>query len=69
MKLNNPLKVRQMYAEKMKWLTIEEIAVGLDMSTRTVSKALNGKPMRPATVRRFAIPLGVEATEIATFMN
>ena len=69
MKLNNPSKVRQMLAEKMKWLTIEEISVGLDMSTRTVSKALSGKPMRPATVKRFSTQLGVDPTDIATFMS
>lgn len=69
MKLNNPAQVRQLLAEKCGWLTIEEIAVGLDMSTRTVSKALNGKPMRPETVKRFAEPIGEKPTSIATFMN
>lgn len=69
MKISNPKKVRQLYAEKMKWLTVEEIAAGLKMSTRTVSKAFNGGALRPATVKRFSGPLGMDPTEIATFMN
>jgi hypothetical protein len=69
MRLTNPTKLRQMYAERMRWFTIEEIAEGLQMSTRTVSKALNGAPLRPHTVKRFAEPIGQRETEIASFMN
>jgi hypothetical protein len=69
MRLNNPIQVRQLFAQKCGWLTVEEIATGMEMTTRTISKALNGKPMRPATVKRFAVKLEKGVTEIATFLN
>lgn len=69
MKLINPKKVRQMFAEKRNWLTINEIAAGAAVSNKTVSNALMGQPMYPKTVKRFAELLEVEATEIATFIT
>lgn len=69
MKLKNPSELRQLYAEKLEWFTLEEIATGLKMSTRTVSKALSGRPLRPNTVTRFAKPIGKKETEIASFVN
>ena len=67
MKLKNPLKFRQMYAEELKSLTIQEISNKSNVSVRTVWKVLRGEPMRPQTARKLATPLGVEATEIAIF--
>jgi hypothetical protein len=69
MKLVNPTQVRQLFAAKKGWLTIEEIAAGLKMSTRTVSKAFSGRPLRANTVRRFAEPLEEKPTNIASFLN
>ena len=69
MKLTDPNKLRQLYAEKQQWYTIEEIAKGLEMSTQTISNAFRGQAMRPKTVRKFAEPLRIPATEIATFIN
>jgi hypothetical protein len=67
MQLKNPDEVRQMLAERMGWLTIEEVADGLDVSWNTVSTALRGMPMRVGTVRKMAEAAGVQPTDIATF--
>ncbi len=69
MKLMSPDQVRQLYAVKKQWFTIEEISEGMGMSTQTISKALRGLPMRPATVRKVADTLEVPVTEIATFLK
>lgn len=69
MRLKQPTEVRQLFAERKGWLTIEEIAIGLGKSTRTISKAFRGKPLRQETVREFAAMLEVRETEIATFVN
>lgn len=69
MKLKDPKQLRQMYAERCKWYTIDDIAKGVDVSNKTVSKALLGQPMYPATVKKFAERLGVEVTDIASFIN
>jgi cyanate lyase len=68
MRLKEPTQVRQLFAERKNWLTIEEIATGMGKSTRTISKAFRGKPLRPETVREFAGMLDVKETEIATFI-
>jgi transcriptional regulator with XRE-family HTH domain len=69
MQLKNPDEVRQMLAERKGWYTMEEIAEGIDVSMNTISTALRGMPMRIGTVRKIADPLGVQPTEIATFVK
>ena len=69
MKLMSPDQVRQLYAVKKQWFTIEEISKGMGMSTQTISKALRGLPMRPKTVKEIAGSLDVPVTEIATFLK
>lgn len=69
MRLKQPTEVRQLFAERKRWLTIEEIADGMGKSTRTISKAFRGGPLRQETVREFAAALGVQESEIATFVH
>lgn len=69
MKLNDPKRIRQDFAEKQGWLTIEEISIGLAVSNKTVSDALAGKPLRPNTVRKIAQAIEKEPGKIATFVN
>ena len=69
MKLKEPRQVSQMFAERKGWLTIQEIADGMEKSTRTISKAFRGQPLRVETVREFASVLSVRETDIATFVN
>lgn len=69
MRLINPELVRQLFAEKKKWMTVEQIADGLGVSTKTIGNALSGKSLRPATAVKLAAPLGLDATDIATFLS
>ena len=61
--------IRQMFAEKKEWMTIDEIAKGMKMSTRTIRKALSGMKMRPHTIKLFADALGEKPTAIADFLT
>jgi len=65
--LSNPQDIRVQLAEQREWLTIDEIAKGLNAGARTIQKALEGKPVRPRTVRKIAQALNRRPTEIATF--
>jgi hypothetical protein len=69
MKIRDPQRLRQMYAEKHQWYTLDEICFGLKMSKHTVCNAFNGRTIRPTTVKRFAEKLQVSATDIATFIG
>lgn len=69
MKLKQPSQVRTLFAEKKKWLTIGEIADGLDMHRNTVSKFLKGQKIDVATARDIAEAIGVDVMSIAEFVN
>lgn len=69
MKLKNPREIRQLYATELNWLTLSEIATGTDVAITTVSNALDGKPVRPSTVKALALALGKKPTDIAEFVN
>lgn len=69
MKLKQPGQIRTLFAEKKKWLTIGEIADGLDMHRNTVSKFLKGQPIDVATARSIAEAVGVDVMSIAEFVN
>lgn len=69
MRLKEPKQVRALLAEKKQWLTIGEIADGLEMHRNTVSKFLKGQPIDVATARDIAKAIGVDVMSIAEFVN
>ena len=69
MKIRNGLKLREMFASKKEWWTIQEVADGLGVSTRTVHKLFNEKNINHATAIKAAQTLGVETLDIAEFVN
>lgn len=69
MKLINPMEIRKLYADKCNWLTLTEISNGTNVAIGSVSNALNGKPVRPSTIKALAAPLEKRPTEIAEFVN
>lgn len=69
MKLINPQEIRSLYAVEHNWLTAREIAKGTNVALGSVSNALNGKPVRPATIKKLAAPLNRKPTEIAKFIE
>lgn len=62
-----PMKWRIIFAKKG-WLTNREIANGLKLHVNTISRALTGKSIDAATVRRVAEAIGKEPLEIAEFV-
>lgn len=69
MRLKQPDEVRTLLAQKKQWLTVGEIAKGLDMHRNTVSKFLKGQSMDAATARSIAEAAGVDVMSIAEFVN
>lgn len=69
MKLKNPMEVRQLYADELNWLTLTEISKGTNVAIGSISNALNGKPVRPSTIKALAAALNKRPTEIAEFVN
>lgn len=69
MKMKQPKQVRALFAERKKWLTIDEIASGLSMHRNTVSKIVNGKSINPDTARTVAGALDEDVMNIAEFVN
>ena len=67
MKLNDTKGIRQLFAERKGWFTVDEIAGGMQMSTRTISKALSGGKLRPNTVRLLADAIQEKPTDIAHY--
>jgi len=65
--LSQPQEVRQKFAEQLELLTIQDIADHLQSGHRTIKAALDGAPVRAATVRKIAKALQVKATDIARF--
>lgn len=68
LKLKRPTTIRDRLGKKG-WLTIAELAAGLNMSTRTIARALRGEPVRAKTIRTIAQTLGEGVADIATFVN
>lgn len=68
MKLRQPEEIKEKLAVVCGWLTITEMAAGLDTSTNTIGRALRGLPVRAGTIRKVATALKEEPTEIATFV-
>lgn len=67
MVIKNPLQLRKQFA-LAGVPTQELIAEAVPLSTRTVSKMLNGHAVRFSTVNKVARYLDVEITEIAEFV-
>jgi predicted ArsR family transcriptional regulator len=65
MKLKEPIAIREALLNKHGWATITDIAVALDMSTNTISRALRGLPVRLVTVLALSRAMNVRATDIA----
>lgn len=66
----DPDFIREQMAQKKRWLTMNEISDGLNISRKTIRKALNGEPVAAATVRSVADAIGVEnVLEIAEFVR
>jgi predicted transcriptional regulator len=68
MKLKQPEMIKEKLAAHG-WLTITEMAAGLKTSTNTISRALQGLPVRAGTIRKVAAVLKEEPTTIATFVG
>lgn len=64
MKIKDPLKVRQMMADKGA-IKYRDVASTLEMSSRTVSKILGGKTISYVTAHKVAEFLGTEVADIA----
>lgn len=69
MKLRQPEEIKEQLAVECGWLTITEMAAGLNTSTNTIGRALRGLPVRAATIRKVATVLQKEPTDIATLVN
>lgn len=67
--LSQPQEVRQKFAEQLELLTIQDIADYLQSGHRTIKAALDGSPVRAATIKKIAKALQVKATDIAQFTN
>jgi hypothetical protein len=69
MKLKNPTKIRQQFAEQKGWLTLVEIAAGTGTDRKTVFKGFKGQKIRSDAIRKWADALEVNAGEIAPFVE
>jgi len=69
MKLKQPKQVRTLLAKKKQWLTIGEIAIGLNLHRNTISKSLKGQPIDAATARSIAEAIDEDVMSIAEFVN
>lgn len=67
MKLKQPLSVKEKLLKQHQAATYREMAAALGMSNHTIAKLFAGDSVRPSTIRRVALELGVEISEIATF--
>jgi hypothetical protein len=67
MKLNDTKGLRQLFAERKGWFTVDEISTGMGMSTRTISKAFGGGKLRPNTVKLLADAIQEKPTDIAHY--
>lgn len=69
MRMKQPKRVRTLLAQRKRWMTIEEIAGGLEMHRNTVRKLLKGKNIDPATALKVADAVGEDVMEIAEFVE
>lgn len=69
MKIKQPKHVRTLLAQRKQWLTIDEIAAGLNMHRNTVSKFLNGKSIDVSTARAVASAVDEDVMSIAEFIS
>lgn len=69
MKMKEPKQVRTLFAQRHRWMTIEEIAGGLKMHRNTVRKFLKGGSIDPATAVKVADAVGEDVMNIAEFVN
>ena len=69
MRMKKPAQVRTLFAQRKRWLTIEDIAGGLSMHRNTVRKLLKGGNIDPGTALRVADAVGEDIMSIAEFVN
>lgn len=69
MRMKQPTQVRTLFAQRKRWLTIEDIAGGLGMHRNTVRKFLKGKNIDPKTALAVADAVGEDVMSIAEFVN
>lgn len=69
MKLKQPKKVRLLFAERKQWVTIGDIADGLNLHRNTVSKFLKGEPIDASTAKAIAGAVNEDVMSIAEFVN
>ena len=69
MKIRHPVQVREKLMRKHGWLTIEDVARGLGMSTHTVGKMFRGETIRSTSVIKLAAAMDEGAADIATFVS
>jgi plasmid maintenance system antidote protein VapI len=69
MKMKQPTHVRTLFAQRKRWMTIEQIAGGLELHRNTVRKFLKGKNIDPETALKVADAVGEDVMEIAEFVN
>ena len=69
MVIDDSPRVRKLFAERREWLTIEQIAKEMGMSTRTISKAFSGHTMRLSTVKKLADAIQEKPTSIAKYID
>lgn len=69
MRIKKPTQVRALFAQRRRWLTIEEIASGLNMHRNTVRKLLKGGSIDPGTALRVADAVNEDIMSIAEFVN
>lgn len=65
--LTDPAKIRAGLLKKNGWLTIGEVAKGLNINARTVARAFRREGIKPHTARIFADALDLNVTDIVTF--
>ena len=69
MRLKNPMQIRQLFAEKKGWATINQIAKGTGTDRKTVINGFKGRKVRSDVVQKWSAPLGLNAGEVATFVE
>ena len=69
MRIKQPAIIREKLMKRHGWVTVDDIARGLKMSTHTVSKALRGLPVRTTSIIKVAAALEEGVADIATFVG
>lgn len=67
MRIKDGFKLRSDFASVKDWWTIEAVAAGLKLSTRTINKLFQGHTISHGTAKKVAESLGVDVLTIAEF--